>query len=83
MDIEESKADEIVALLTDIRANTRTTWQELLIGGILKGVGIVLGSALSVTLAGWALTALGVIPGADDIAEYLSQVLSDTVSLQD
>lgn len=74
--------ESIEAKLDDIRRNTRTTWWELLLAGLLRGVGIVIGGALAVTLAGWGLKALGFIPGAEDIAEYISQVIADVATHQ-
>jgi hypothetical protein len=63
--------------LERIESNTRTTWRELLLAGLLRGVGVVIGGALTVALAGWGLTALGFIPGAEEIAGFLAQIFSD------
>lgn len=69
--------DRLEAKLDDIRSNTRTTWRELLLAGLLRGSGIIIGSVLTIALAGWGLTILGVVPGADEIAEYLSQLFEE------
>jgi hypothetical protein len=63
--------------LDAIQSNTRTTWRELLLAGLLRGVGVVVGGALAIVLVGWGLAVLGIIPGAEDIAEYLAQVFEN------
>lgn len=63
--------------LAAIERNTETTWWQLLMSGLLRGAGVILGTALTIALAGWGLAILGVIPGADDLAEYLADVILD------
>ena len=63
--------------LAAIERNTETTWWQLLMSGLLRGAGIILGTALTIVLAGWGLAILGVIPGADELADYLAGIITD------
>ena len=41
------------------------------VNGIFQGMGILIGSLFAVTLIGWLLSFLGIIPGLGEFAEYL------------
>jgi|GEM_PF-2584989 len=69
--------DRLETRLAAIERNTETTWWQLLMSGLLRGAGVVLGTALTIILAGWGLAILGVFPGADDLADYLADIIVD------
>ena len=69
--------ERLEARLAAIERNTETTWWQLLLSGLLRGAGIILGTALTIVLAGWGLAILGVIPGADELADYLADIIMD------
>lgn len=64
--------------LDAIERNTKTTWRELLLGGFLRGAGIILGSAVTLALAGWSLAVLNLLPGAEDIASFLADTIEQS-----
>jgi hypothetical protein len=43
--------------------------------GILQGMGIVIGSLLGLALLGWILSFLGIIPGLDQLANYIRTLM--------
>lgn len=45
--------------------------------GILQGMGVVLGSLLGVALLGWILSFFGVIPGLEDFADYVEDLVDN------
>lgn len=45
--------------------------------GLWQGAGVLLGGILALTLLGWVLTLLGVIPGLGEIAQYLQNAVSN------
>jgi hypothetical protein len=71
----QQEAKKVEALLDEIKANTASKPAKNFINGILYGAGIVLGTIAAVVGIGWLLTILGIIPGADVIAQKLSEIL--------
>ena len=60
--------------LEEIKERTNNPrWSFLL--GIMQGAGAIVGGILAITLIGWMLSALGVIPGFGSIADYLHSLL--------
>jgi hypothetical protein len=49
--------------------------RRIFLNGILYGAGAFVGGVLAVSLVGWLLSFLGVIPGLDVIADYLQTAL--------
>lgn len=45
--------------------------------GALQGVGLVVGTVLAVALLGWLLSFSGIIPGFDDLAQRLKDILQN------
>ncbi len=78
MDELDNRLEKIEGQLDAIRMNTERSWRELLLAGFLRGTGIVIGGALTIALAGWGLTLLGIVPGAEEIADYLSHIILST-----
>lgn len=76
----ERHLERVEESLEAIRLNTRTTWQQLLLAGILRGTGLIIGAALTVAIAGWGLGILGFIPGAEEISDYLSDIIEDVTN---
>lgn len=64
--------DEGIDQLNERIPNIPTTF----INGIFQGMGILVGSLFAVTLIGWLLSFLGIIPGLGEFAEYLRGVMS-------
>jgi len=61
--------------LTDIRKGVKPSWKRLLLEGLLRAAGLVAGTVLTIALLGWLLTILGVIPGLEEVADWLNQIL--------
>lgn len=57
--------------IKDRTGNPRRIFQN----GVLYGAGAFLGGILAVSLVGWLLSFLGVIPGLDVITDYLQSVV--------
>lgn len=74
-DPEIKQLIKIERRLEEIKNRTGNTKRAFLYG-TLQGAGAVIGSIVALMLLGWFLSALGVIPGFGDIAEYLRGVVA-------
>jgi hypothetical protein len=45
--------------------------------GLWHGVGALVGGIVGLTLIGWLLTALGVLPGVSELVPYLEQMVNN------
>jgi len=76
MDTEtQQEVKKVETLLGEIKTNTADRPAKNFMKGVWQGAGIVAGTLLAVLILGWVLTIMGVIPGADVIAERISDTL--------
>lgn len=71
----QEEAKKVEALLDEIKSNTEARPSKSFYNGMLQGAGIVLGTIVGVVLVGWLLSILGVIPGADVLAQRFAEIL--------
>jgi hypothetical protein len=69
------KLEEIHAELENIAGLSADTGRWF-VRGMLQGAGAIVGSIIMLAVLGWALSAIGLIPGAGEIAHYISGYLS-------
>lgn len=73
---EVRQLKKIERQIDEIKGRTGNPLRALL-SGILYGIGWVIGGIVAIMLLSWILSLLGVIPGLDKIASYLSSVLAN------
>lgn len=71
---EIKQLKQIKRELEEIKDRTANP-KRMFMNGILYGAGAFLGGVIALSLAGWLLSFLGVIPGLDVIADYLQSVV--------
>ena len=74
-DPEIKQLIKIERRLEEIKDRTTNT-KRAFFYGVLQGAGAVLGGIVALTLLGWVLSFLGLIPGLGDIADYLRDAVS-------
>ena len=60
--------------LSDIKENTGG-WRNWFLRGALQGAGFLVGTIAALVLVGWILSILGIVPGFDEVAEYLRSAI--------
>ncbi len=60
-----------------IESRTPGNLRHSFIAGIMSGAGAVVGGVAALTLAGWVLSLLGIIPGFGYIAHYLQDIMAN------
>ena len=75
-DQEIKQLIKIERRLIEIKNRTSNT-KIAFIYGLLQGAGAVVGSIAAITLVGWVLSGLGVIPGFTDIANYFRDLIGN------
>ena len=73
-DPEVRELKKIERQVSEIRHRTGSPWRAFL-NGLLYGAGWVIGGIATIIFLSWILSLLGVIPGFDKIAAYLSSVI--------
>jgi len=71
----QKQLQTIEAELKSINKAVSETWKKMFFRGLFRGGGFVIGTALSIAIAGWVLSALGIIPLFGDIANELQTIL--------
>lgn len=62
--------------LDEIRERTPSR-RKAFVYGIWHGIGALVGGIVGLTLIGWLLTFLGVLPGVGELAPYLQQMVDN------
>lgn len=73
-DDELKQLKQIKRELVEIKDRTANP-KRMFMNGVVYGAGAFLGGVLAVSLVGWLLSFLGVIPGLDVITDYLQSVV--------
>ncbi len=66
----------VAEILTEIRENTASPWWRMVLNGMLYGAGAVTGTVLAIFLLGYVLSLFGVIPGFEDMAARLQNIVN-------
>lgn len=61
--------------LQSIKKEVTWPWWRIFFQGLLRGAGLVVGTVLTIALAGWILNIFGFIPGIGDMAKNLQAIL--------
>lgn len=68
----------MLRVLEKIEHNTALPWRTLIWQSLLRGAAFTLGGVLVIAFAGWALSALGVIPGLSHITKPVQSALQQS-----
>jgi hypothetical protein len=72
----QKELNRVEGLLEEIKDNTTVSWWRWLLSGFLYGAGWVVGTVLAFAALGWLLSIFGIIPGFDQIAARLQEVMN-------
>lgn len=78
-DGELKQLKEIKKELVEIRERTATP-KQVFLNGVLYGAGWFVGGIVAVALLGWVLNILGVIPGFNELSDYIRSLVSELPS---
>lgn len=67
---------EIKKELSEIKDRTANP-KRVFLNGILYGAGALVGGILAVALIGWVLNILGIIPGFNEVADYIHSLVEE------
>ncbi len=73
--MEDAPEIKNLKVLEEIRENTRPVWWRFLLNGALTGAGMVTGTVIAIVLLAWLLSFFGIIPGLEQIAKQMNEVL--------
>lgn len=72
----EQPQENAEELLREIRDGVRPGLRRYLYIGLLEGVGLVVGTLVTVALLGWVLSLFGFIPGLGELAHRMQDILN-------
>ena len=78
-DPELKQLREIKQELTEIKERTASP-KSVFFNGVLYGAGALVGGIVAVALIGWLLAVLGIIPGLNELADYLGSLIGQLPS---
>lgn len=67
---------EIKKELSEIKVRTNDPRRSF-INGILYGAGALVGGIIAVAIIGWTLNVLGIIPGLNELADYIHSLVEE------
>ena len=78
MQNENEKLAEIESTLKEIYKIMKPSRWQMLVEGLWRGVGYLIGVLLAVAILGWVLNVIGVIPFLSDFSSDMKEVLKTT-----